>query len=245
MKEPRVKFGIPGLDRMLDGGLVKGNTYMLVGDTGTGKTLIGMRFLLEGLNNGENCLYIAVDKHPSIVLQKLMLGFGWNLSKLKVMDAVPGEALYSTAPSIKDITAKGEIKRAHESNGRASGGDLSVEGLIIKMSNELKNEHIDRVVLDSLTLFKKFSGDESKILLGIHRLFTFFQNAGATTLITASDRIDLRGETLLSSGIIKLEKVETSSGEERYIRVLKMRGSDYDPKPKRMYITEDGIFVLR
>ncbi len=241
----RVKFGISGLDKMLDGGLIKGNTYLLIGDTGTGKTLVAMRFLLEGLNNGETCLYISVDKHPSIVLQKFMLGFGWNLSKLRVMDAVPGEALYSTAPSIKDITAKGEIRSAHESNKKEAGGDLSVEGLIIKMSNELKNTHIDRVVIDSLTLFKKFSVDEAKSLLSIHRLFTFFQNVGATTLITASDSIDLRGEILLSSGVIKLEKISTKSGEERYIRIIKMRGMEYDAKPKRMYITEDGIFVLR
>ena len=241
----RVKFGIPGLDKMLDGGLVKGNTYLLMGDTGTGKTLVAMRFLLEGLNNGENCLYISVDKHPSMVLQHFMLGFGWNLSSLKVMDAVPGEALYSTAPSIKDITAKGEIKAAHESKKKSMGGDLSVEGLIIKMANQLKDERIDRVVLDSLTLFKKFSGDEAKSILGIHRLFTFLQNAGATTIITASDSIDLRGEILLSSGVIKLEKREGNGGEERLIRILKMRGIEYDPKPKRMYITEDGIFVLR
>ncbi len=239
------KFGITGLDKMLDGGLREKNTYLLVGPTGSGKTIVAARFLLEGLNNGENCLYIAVDKPPSIVLQNIILGFGWNLSKLRVMDAVPSETLYSTAPSVRDITAKGEISAAHKAEKSVERGGLSVEGLIIKILNDLKEWKYDRVVLDSLTVFKKFAIDEAYMMQGIHRLFTFFPSIGATTLITASDEIDLRGETLLSSGVIKIEKNLTSSGYERYIRILKLRGSDYDPKPKRMYITEDGIFVLR
>lgn len=241
----RVKFGVAGLDKMLDGGLLPGNTYLLIGDTGTGKTLLASRFLLEGLNNGENCLFVSVDKHPSVVLQRIMLGFGWNLSRLRVMDAVPMESLYSKAPTIKDITAKGEIMSAYEGKEKMGKGGLSVEGLIIKIGGELKKGKIDRIVLDSLTVFKNFSVDESKMLLGIHRLFSFFQGMGATTLITASDKMDLRAEILLSSGVIQLEKKSTSAGEERYVKVLKMRGSNYDPRAKRMYITEDGVFVLR
>lgn len=241
----RVKFGIMGLDKMLNGGLMKGKVYLLTGDTGSGKTLLASRFLLEGLNNGENCLYIAVDKHPSVVLQNVMLGFGWNLSRLRVMDAVPSEALYSTSPSVRDITAKGEISSAHQIKKNVEKGELSVEGLIIKILNELKITHFDRVVLDSLTVMKKFGIEEDKVMLGLHKLFTFFSGIGATTIITASSKMDLRAEYLLSSGVINIEKTKTSSGYERYIKILKMRGSEYDPRPKRMYITEDGIFVLR
>ena len=241
----RKKFGIVGLDKMLNGGLIGGGTYLLVGPTGSGKTLIAAKFLLEGLNNGENCLYISVDKSPSIVLQEIILGFGWNLSKLHVMDAVPAELLYSTAPSVRDITAKGRISKAHAIDKNAERGGLSVEGLIIKIMNQIKEGKYDRIVLDSLTVFKTFGVDPIAPMLGIHRLFTFFPGIDATALITASDTMDLRGEILLSSGVIKLEKTLTPSGYERYIRITKMRGSEYDPKPKRMYITEDGIFVLR
>ncbi|MCD6371026.1 MAG: ArsR family transcriptional regulator [Thermoplasmata archaeon] len=241
----RKKFGITGLDKMLSGGLKEESTYLLIGPTGAGKTIVAARFLLEGLLNGENCLYIAVDKPPSIVLQNVILGFGWNLSRLRVMDAVPSEMLYSTAPSVRDITAKGEISAAHKVENRIERGELSVEGLVIKILNDVKEKKYDRVVLDSLTVFKRFAVDESTAMQGVHRLFTFFPSIGATALITASDEMNLKAETLLSSGVIKIEKILTSSGYERYIRILKMRGSDYDPKPKRMYITEDGIFVLR
>jgi len=85
----RVKFGVAGLDKMLNGGLMQGKTYLLVGDTGAGKTILALHFLLEGLKRGENCLYIAVDSQPSVVLQKAMLGFEENLKK----GAIPGKKI--------------------------------------------------------------------------------------------------------------------------------------------------------
>ena len=241
----RAKFGIPGLDKMINGGLAKGKIYMLVGDTGSGKTILSLRFLLEGLNRGENCLYIAVDKPPSMVLQRAMLGFGWNLSSLRVMDAVPTAMLYSTAPSIRDITAKGEIKMADESKRKTEQGELSVEGLSIKLFEQMRTTRFHRIVIDSLSMFKKFAVEEDKEMLGIHKLFNILHQLGATTIITSSNKVDLRAEYLLSSGVIEIQKREGSMGFERYIKVVKMRGSDYDRREKRMYITEDGIFVLR
>ncbi len=241
----RVKFGVMGLDKMLNGGLIEGKVYLLVGDTGAGKTLLSLKFLLEGLNNGENCLYIAVDKPPALVLQSAMLGFGWNLSRLRVMDAVPSEALYSTTPSIRDITAKGEITMAHENKKKVEKGELSVEGLSIKLLDQMKNIGFSRIVIDSLSLFKKFAVEEDKEMMGIHKLFNFFKQTGATTIITSSSNVDLRAEYLLSAGVIEIEKKRGNAGYERYIKITKMRGSDYDRRTKRMYITEDGIFVLR
>ena len=241
----RVKFGITGLDKMLNGGLLPGKVYLLVGDTGSGKTLLSLRFLLEGLNRGDNCLYIAVDKPPSLVLQSAMLGFGWNLSALHIMDAVPSEALYSTTPSIRDITAKGEIRKAHESGKQIEKGELSVEGLSIKLLEQMKNIRFHRIVLDSLSVFKKFAVEEDREMLGIHKLFNFFRQTEATTIITSSNNVDLRAEYVLSAGVIEIEKKMGTAGYDRYIRVVKMRGTDYDKKKKRMYITEDGIFVLR
>ncbi len=241
----RAKFGVMGLDKMLNGGLLEGRVYLLVGDTGAGKTLLSLRFLLEGLMNDENCLYIAVDKPPSLTLQAAMLGFGWNLSQLRIMDAVPSETLYSTTPSIRDITAKGEITRAQDGKKKMETGELSVEGLSIKLLENMKSTRYQRIVLDSISIFKMFAVEEDKALMGVHKLFNFLRQTRATTIITSSTKGDLRAEYLLSSGVIEIKKEMTSKGFERYIRITKMRGTDYDARKKRMYITEDGIFVLR
>jgi len=55
----RVVSGTPGLDRMLHGGLLSGRMYVIVGPPGSGKTILAVQFLLEGVKRGENVLLVA------------------------------------------------------------------------------------------------------------------------------------------------------------------------------------------
>ncbi|MEM2286398.1 MAG: ATPase domain-containing protein, partial [Thermoproteota archaeon] len=45
----RTPTGITGLDRIIDGGLIRGKTYLVAGETGTGKTIFSLRFILKGI----------------------------------------------------------------------------------------------------------------------------------------------------------------------------------------------------
>ena len=51
---PKVATGVPGLDDVLGGGLPRGRLYLVEGDPGTGKTTLGLQFLLEGVRGGAN-----------------------------------------------------------------------------------------------------------------------------------------------------------------------------------------------
>ena len=73
----RVSTGIPKLDKMLGGGLLRGRTYLVTGETGVGKTILSLRFLLEGLRNGEQCIYVSLDERIDGVLRGA-LSLGWN-----------------------------------------------------------------------------------------------------------------------------------------------------------------------
>ena len=57
----RVKMGVEGLDAMLSGGLVPARPYVISGPTGSGKTILALHFLLEGLKRNEPCLLVTVD----------------------------------------------------------------------------------------------------------------------------------------------------------------------------------------
>lgn len=248
----RVKFGIDVLDEMLGGGLLKGRVYLLSGDPGAGKTLLVFRYLMEGLINGENCLYISVDRFPSSVLNSIMLNFGWNLSELHVMDAVPFHRLYTSTPSIHDITAKGAIMSASQIDEKSvMRGELTVESIIIKLSNQIQNVKYSRIVLDSLTTFKKFGMGDEKERLAIQKLFRFLADIGATSILTVGnpEKLDLRAEIILCSGHIHIYKKDTLENNvtktERYIQIKKMRGSSFDPYPHRYIITRYGVTVDR
>jgi circadian clock protein KaiC len=56
---PKVTTGVPGLDDVLAGGLPQGWLYLVEGDPGTGKTTLGLQFLLEGVRRGEKTLYVT------------------------------------------------------------------------------------------------------------------------------------------------------------------------------------------
>src|SRR5512146_3554946 len=63
LSEPsRLRSGISSLDDILLGGLPKGHIYLVEGDPGTGKTTLGMQFVLEGKRAGERCLYVTLSE---------------------------------------------------------------------------------------------------------------------------------------------------------------------------------------
>jgi len=67
---------VPGLDEILNGGLPAGGNYLLLGQPGTGKTTIGLQFLVEGARHGEKCLYLCMaETHGQ--LKAMAESFGW------------------------------------------------------------------------------------------------------------------------------------------------------------------------
>lgn len=74
-----VKTGIEGLDERI-GGLLKGRTYLVTGETGTGKTLFSLTFLIRGIEMGDPGIYLLVDEEYDDFV-KGAYDFGWDLEK--------------------------------------------------------------------------------------------------------------------------------------------------------------------
>lgn len=66
----RMAFGIPRLDESLRGGVLSGSTTMLLGAPGTGKTLLGLHFLLQGAREGQPGVYFGFYETPPRLLEK-------------------------------------------------------------------------------------------------------------------------------------------------------------------------------
>ena len=119
----RVSTGVPGLDRMLGGGLIAGRPYLLTGGSGSGKTLLGLTFLLDGLRRGEEVLLVAVDEPPSEILENV-LSFGWDLSPVKTLDANPGLRGFKRMAAVQEIRAMNDLRSmrdlTHDGSGRPS-----------------------------------------------------------------------------------------------------------------------------
>ena len=93
VRTKKAKTGVPGLDDVLSGGLASGHVFLLEGEPGTGKTTIALRFLLEGAEAGEKCLYITLSETEQ-ELREGAASHGWTIGEdINVFELVPAESL--------------------------------------------------------------------------------------------------------------------------------------------------------
>jgi circadian clock protein KaiC len=74
----RVPTGIEGLDPLLNGGLFRSSTTVMVGISGTGKSLMGLQYLAEGVRRGERGLMLTLDE-PVAQVQRNARSIGIDL----------------------------------------------------------------------------------------------------------------------------------------------------------------------
>ena len=252
----RVKTGVEGLDAMLRGGLVPARPYVISGPTGSGKTILALHFLLEGLNRNEPCLLVTVDEPPSEV--KANMGqFGFNLDHLKILDATPDIRAHRRSRSVIDVGTALEV-RDMENVGdiRQSTQIRAIEVTVHSVQKMIKQEfaqHLERtkvrykrIVVDSMTALKMFSmqGEDSRIL--IQSFMRFLSELEATTIVV-SEHLDwstIETEFFLSRGEIRFHKWLDGRQIRRAVSIEKFRGSAFDDNLRPVVIGNSGMTVF-
>lgn len=82
---------VPELDIVLRGGLPKSRVHLLEGEPGTGKTTLGLPFLIEGLKAGDRALYVTMSESAE-ELRSSAAAHGWRLDDIDVFKLIPAEA---------------------------------------------------------------------------------------------------------------------------------------------------------
>jgi len=228
----KVKTGIPGLDEMLGGGLIKNRPYLICGGPGTGKTILAIQFLMQGLKENEGCLFIALEE-PSKQLIENMSEFGWDIREIDIVD---------TAQEIAE--GKWFIKPSDFE----SHPEFTLLSLIDIINKKLDTRDLKRIVIDSLTSIMSLYENEVEMRRGILSLMNFLSTTGCTTVITdevrTQSRKDVLMEEFLASGVIRIHTMEKKGEMMNGISILKMRGSDFDRHIRPMRITNKGIVVF-
>jgi KaiC/GvpD/RAD55 family RecA-like ATPase len=248
----RVSTGTPGLDRMLGGGLFPGRPYLVTGGTGSGKTLLALRFLLEGLNNGEQVLLVAVDEPPSEIVENVR-AFGWDLSAVRTLDANPGIKGIKRLADVQEIKALGDVRSMRdltsEARRAADSEDISIQSIHLKLRNQMGGRPFTRVVVDSMTSIRRFAlkstMDPQAERTEVQSLLRFLSEQGVTALITATPGNPglLTPEEVLTRGEILLTRKWVGDRSVRQIKIVRMRGSAHDPERRPFAITSQGLVV--
>ncbi len=251
--EGRVSTGVPGLDRMLGGGLLPGRPYLVTGETGSGKTLLGLRFLIEGLQNGEEVLLVAVDEPPTEIIENVR-SFGWDLSAIRTLDANPGTHGLRRLADVQEIRSLQNLKSmgtlgAEGRRAPDSGDDISLQSVYLKLRQQMSGAGYSRLVVDSLTSLRKFalksSSDPQAERTEIQSLLRFLSERGVTAMLTSSPQSPraITPELMLSRGEILLTRKWVGDKSVRQIKIVRFRGSAHDLERRPFTITLAGIQV--
>jgi KaiC/GvpD/RAD55 family RecA-like ATPase len=250
---PRVSTGVPGLDRMLGGGLLPARPYLVTGGTGSGKTLLGLSFLLEGLRQGEEVLLVAVDEPPSEIIENVR-SFNWDLSVIRTLDANPGQRVIKRMNDVQEIRALGDVKsmrdiKATDRSKAPDAEDISIQSIHLKLRQQMTERNFRRVVVDSITSIRRFalkqSPDPQAERTEIQSLLRFLSEREVTTLVTAAPPPPsmLTPEEILTRGEVVLSRKWIGDHAVRQIKIVRMRGTAHDLERRPFTITPAGFVV--
>ncbi len=233
-----LKTKIQGFDKLFqDGGIPKGNSVLVAGGPGTGKSTFCREICYNLISEGKHCMYVSFEENKDRVI-KSMKNFGWDVKKY-----IENETLIIQKVNPLDILRMkfGSI------GGSGSATELSykIKPLVIP-----KDFHPEAIFVDSLTAIIAASVTKDKnYRVYLQQLFSFFEETGATSfLITETEPIPTRYsksgiEEFLADGIVVLYNVKNKESRKNAIEIIKMRYAKHKKKIFLLEITEKGIIV--
>jgi len=232
MASERISTGIAELDRLLLGGYLKGRSHLLTGDTGTGKTIACLQFLLHGLKRGEKAVYVTVDERPAEILESAE-SFSWDFQphiqekSLVILDASPYFGGRSGGTSEKGIDPQ-KIVTDLGIYARRLGATL----LII--------DPITPLILP--TDATSSSQDQARSLMHLIQSQLNTTNLFTAHLTTQNTTNGI--EQFLAAGVLVFKTTEVNGRFQRALTIRKMRGTAIEPGDYPFVLVHNEGIVL-
>ncbi|RZA23373.1 MAG: hypothetical protein EOP10_12945, partial [Proteobacteria bacterium] len=215
--------GVLALDHMLGGGVYKGSITLVVGISGTGKTVTGVQFLSEAAKDGKKGLLVTLDEHPKQIMR--------NSSKLGL--------------DIASYIENGQIDVIFD-----SPLELDLDEHFDRIKRLVDEKGIEYVVIDSLAAYENAQSDEAREFICAlstffkNKLITAFFNYESPELVGVSQISEELKASAIVDNIILLNYVEISTKLRRVITVPKSRGNNPDHESREYSIREGGICLI-
>jgi len=218
----RLSVGVTRLDEMLGGGIPSGYSVLIAGPSGSGKSVLALEFIREGVRRGEPGVFAVFEKHAD-------------------------EYAYFGATKLEQSVRSGQVGIV-----QTRPLDLSIDEMQFELTEAIRRLNARRIVIDSLSGFElalapTFREDFRESL---YRLVSALTGMGLTVMMTAEleDRYtDLRfsphGTAFLADAIVVQRYLEIEGQLRRAMAVVKVRASDHAKDLRTFEITDDGIVI--
>jgi circadian clock protein KaiC len=225
MARERVTTGLKELDAMFDGGPLRSSTTLIEGGTGTGKTLLGLLFLLAGIERGEGGVHLGLEETPD-QLRGLAATLGWDLVRAE---------------------ASGRLRLSY-----TSPVELSTDRYLDQARQQVAELGARRVVLDGLSRLALSVPSERRFKELVYASTKHFRGSGATVFMTleleealGSGHLTGRAISSLADNVILLRQLEVKDRLERAVLVMKARGTAHESGVRHFSIDASGPHVGR
>ena len=222
----RLSLGLPLLDQMLGGGILEGDSLLVAGPSGTGKSALATQFIAEGLRRGESGIMAIFEERPQGYTQRAS-DFGLNLKTPQQEGRL--ETLY-----LRPL-------------------DLSVDEAMQEILDAIVRVGAKRLVIDSLVGFEMAlaPGFRTDFRESLYRMISALTGAGITILSTVEVEDNFTALqfshyaiSFLTDDIIRLRYVEIDGQLRKVMVVVKMRGSNHSKDIREYVITDKGVVVI-
>ncbi len=228
----KIKTMIEGFDDISHGGLPIGRTTLVSGTSGTGKTLLAIQFLYNGITYfDEPGVFVTFEESPTDII-KNAYSFGWDLQqlvndgKLFILDASP------------------------DPEGQEVVGNFDLSALIERIQYAIRKYKAKRVSVDSITaIFQQYDA-ASVVRREIFRLVARLKQIGVTTVMT-TERVEEYGpvarfgvEEFVSDNVAIVRNVLEGERRRRTIEILKLRGTTHMKGEYPFTMTNQGINIF-
>lgn len=217
-----VRSGIPGLDELMSGGMKRGDATLVTGPSGVGKTIFGLRWIAQELEQGERCLYVTFQDTPE-QLSRMAAGFGWDFGASQAA----GQLVLSHVPM----------------------GDLDLDVMATTVRRQLAGTPVSRIVFDSLSEMVLAAHEEERFPAYLRSLMGLIRAGGSSLVVTSETAAHGLSPTTLDAlmflfdNVIDLRYIEEGSQVARAVHVAKMRSSWHEMTLHGFTIGEHGIAI--
>ncbi len=221
----RMGFGIPGLDQMMGGGILSGSTLALLGAPGSGKTTVGLSFLVEGARRGHKGIYFGFYEPPPRLLERID---AMGIPLRRYVEDGTIELIWQ--PPLEHFM------------------DSLAESLLEKVRGEGPGRR--RLFIDGVQGFAAAAVYADRLPRFLSALTNQLRTWDVTTLI--SEELPLFGSAVelpnpelahVVETVVLLRYVELKSQLHRLLSIMKMRESVYDTSIREFTMGPGGIEV--